>query len=361
MPNLYKTVPLLIVSSVLLSGCEKPPMTAEAPRLVKLIEISPTANTQQLELAGEIRARIESPLSFRVAGKIVKRLVETGQSVKKGQVLAELDPRDYQLAQTATNSQVTAAQADLDLAQAEYRRFLELQQKQFVSDLDLDRKKVAVSAAAARLKSLQSNASLDSNRIGDTLLKADADGVVSQVQADVGMVVEAGQPIVILAQQGEREIAVDFPEDRRDLAKTQTTGSVSLWAQPQTQYQAELRELSAVADPATRTFRARYRIQAPNNAFALGQSATLKLNVATQSSGFKLPTSALMGSNKQTQVWSFNQDSQILKALPVNVVGIEGNDVLVSGLQAGQHIVVAGVHVLHEGQKVRPMPTKTTP
>ena len=107
---------------------------------------------------------------------------------------------------------------------------------------------------------------------------------------------------------------------------------MSLWAQPQTQYQAELRELSAVADPATRTFRARYRIQAPNNAFSLGQSATLTLTMATQSSGFKLPTSALMENNKQTQVWSFNQDSQTLKALPISVVGIEGNDVLVSGL-----------------------------
>lgn len=355
----YNILALVIISSVL-SGCEKPAIAPEAPRFVKLLTVSSSANNQQLQLAGEIHARVESPLSFRVAGKVVKRLVETGQSVKKGQVLAELDPRDYQLAQAATNSQVTAAQADLDLAQAEYKRFLELQQKQFVSELDLDRKKVAVSAAASRLKSLQSNASLDQNRIGDTLLKADADGVISQVQADVGMVVSAGQPIVTLAQQGEREIVVDFPEDRRALAQQQSSGSVSLWAQPQSQYQAQLRELSAVADPVTRTFRARYRIQAANNAFALGQSATLTLAIPNQHNGLKLPTSALMGKGQQTQVWLFNADSQTLSALPVAVAGIDGNDVLVSGLQAGQQVVVAGVHVLHEGQKVRPMPTNGT-
>lgn len=358
MSQLHRNLPLIVFVSLLLTACEKPTVSPESPRLVKLITVQPSSSQQTMSLAGEIKARVESPLGFRVSGKITRRLVETGQIVHKGQALAELDPRDYELAKNASSSQVTAAKADLALAEAEYKRFKELQAKEFVSDLDLDRKRVAVSAASARLKSLESSVSLDSNRIADTILRADTDGVVSQVQADVGMVVSAGQPIVTIAQQGEREIVVEFPEDRLDLAKTQTIGSVSLWAQPQTQYKAELRELSAVADPITRTFRARYRIQAPNNAVALGQSATLNLSVTTQNSGFKLPTSALMGSDKQTQVWLFNQDLQTLNALPVAIVGIDGNDVLVSGLQAGQHIVVAGVHVLREGQVVRPSMAK---
>ncbi|MBK6758673.1 MAG: hypothetical protein IPG70_14205 [Moraxellaceae bacterium] len=146
---------------------------------------------------------------------------------------------------------------------------------------------------------------------------------------------------------------MDFPEDRRDVAKLKPLAACR-YGRNLKHNTAEPTELSAVADLATRTFRARYRIQAPNNASSLGQSATLTLTMATQSSGFKLPTSALMENNKQTQVWSFNQDSQTLKALPISVVGIEGNDVLCSGLQAGQHIVVAGVHVLHEGQKSSP-------
>ena len=149
--NLY-LLPLLISSSLLLSACDKPPVAADKPRLVKLISVQTSDSQQSLDLAGEIKARVESPLGFRVSGKIVRRLVETGQTVQKGQALAELDPRDYELAKTSSTSQLMAAKSDLALAEAEYKRFQELQTKQFVSELDLDRKRVAVSAAAARLK-----------------------------------------------------------------------------------------------------------------------------------------------------------------------------------------------------------------
>ncbi len=348
---------LLIALSLGLTACDKPTMAPEKPRFVKLMTISPSNSTQQLELAGEIRARIESPLGFRVSGKVVRRLVETGQSVKKGQAIAELDPRDYQLAKSSSNSQLTAAKADLALAEAEYRRFQELKSNQFVSELDLDRKRVAVSAAAARSQSLASNVALDANRIDDTMLRADSDGIISQVLADAGMVVSAGQPIVTIAQQGVREIVVEFPEDRRPVALSQPRAEVSLWAQPQAKYPAQLRELSAVADPVTRTFRARYTIDAPANAFALGQSATLHLTLKAAASAIKLPTSALIGQNQQTKVWRFDPQSQSIKANPIVVVGIDGNDVLVTGLEPGQQVVVAGVHVLHDGQQVRPMAT----
>ncbi len=350
-------ITLIAGLSLSLIACEKPPIQGEKPRLVKLTTIAPTSGSQQLELAGEIRARVESPLGFRVSGKIVRRLVETGQTVKRGQALAELDPRDYQIAKAASSSQVTAAKSDVALAEAEYRRYKELQSQQFVSELDLDRKRVAVSAAAARLKSVESNSSLDSNRIDDTILRADSDGVVSQVQADTGMVVSAGQPIVTIAQQGAREIVVEFPEDRRTIAQNVPKAEVSLWAQPQSRYPAQLRELSAVADPVTRTFRARYSIQAANNAFALGQSATLHLTLNQPTSAIKLPTSALIGRDQQTSVWQYQPQTKTLKSTPIQVVGIDGNDVLVTGLVTGQQVVIAGVHVLYEGQQVKPMTT----
>jgi multidrug efflux system membrane fusion protein len=358
MSQLHRNLALIVLGSLLLTACEKPTVSAEKPRLVKLISVETSSSQQSLDLAGEIKARVESPLGFRVSGKITRRLVETGQIVRKGQALAELDPRDYELAKNASSSQVTAAKADLALAEAEYKRFQELQAKQFVSDLDLDRKRVAVSAASARLKSLESSVSLDSNRIADTILRADSDGVVSQVQADVGMVVSAGQPIVTIAQQGEREIVVEFPEDRRSIAEQYSQAQVSLWAQPQAKYPAQLRELSAVADPVTRTFRARYRIQAPNNALALGQSATLHLSVQGQSGLIKLPTSALVGKGQQTSVWLFNPQNQKLNSQAVQVAGVDGNEVIVAGLQQGQQVVVAGVHVVHEGQVVRPLLAK---
>ncbi|HEX5359922.1 MAG TPA: efflux RND transporter periplasmic adaptor subunit [Fluviicoccus sp.] len=350
----YAALPLLLGSALALSGCGKPPAPVEKPRPVKLLTVDAGATQGRVELAGEIRARVESPLGFRVAGKIISRQVEAGQRVRKGDVLARLDPRDYTLASSAAASQVDAAKADLDLARAEYKRFQELRSQQFVSDLDLDRKRVAVSAAEARLKSLQSQSSLETNRVEDAILRADADGVITQLHADAGQVVAAGQPVVSLAQDGPRDIAVEFPEDRTKAARL-PGATAALWAQPQKQYAATLRELSAVADPVTRTFRARYSVDAPVTALALGQSATLTIPLPSQQGGIRLPTTALVGDHNISKVWQFDPASGKLRGVPVQVVGIEGNEVLVSGLQPGAKIVTAGVHVLSEGQVVRPL------
>jgi len=356
MSPILRHATLLLGSTLLLTGCDKPPAPVEKPRPVKLLTVSNGASAGRVELAGEIRAQVESPLGFRVGGKIIKREVEAGQRVQKGQVLARLDPRDYTLASTAAASQVDAARADLDLARAEYKRFQELRAQQFVSDLDLDRKRVAVSAAEARLKSLQSQSSLETNRVEDAILRADSNGVITQLQADVGQVVAAGQPVLSLAQDGARDIAVEFPEDRTQAARL-SGARASLWAKPQEQYPATLRELSAVADPVTRTFRARYRVDAPAGALALGQSATLTIPLPGNGQGIKLPTTALVSEHNQTRVWQYSPADRKVRMVPVQVVGIDGNEVLVSGVAEGARIVVAGVHVLREGQVVRPLDT----
>ena len=352
----YAAASLMLGSALTLSACSKPPAPVEKPRPVKLMTVTAGSVQGQVELAGEVRARVESPLGFRVGGKIVSRQVETGQRVKRGQVLAQLDPRDFTLAKSAAGSQVAAARADLDLARAEFKRFQELRTQQFVSDLDLDRKRVAVSAAEARLSSLQSSSSLESNRLEDAVLRADADGVITALQADVGQVVAAGQPVATLAQEGPREIAVEFPEDRPALSKL-SGATVTLWAQPGKHYLATLRELSASADPATRTFRARYSVEAPVGALALGQSATLSIPLPAQNGGIKVPTTALVGDHSQTKLWQFDAKSGQVHGIPVQVLGIDGNEVLVGGVPDGARIVVAGVHVLIEGQKVRPLET----
>lgn len=347
---------LLLGSGLLLTGCGKPPAPVEKPRPVKLVTVDAGSAQARVELAGEIRARVESPLGFRVAGKIISRQVEAGQRVRKGDVLARLDPRDYTLASAAAASQVDAARADLDLARAELKRFQELRNQQFVSDLDLDRKRVAVSAAEARLKSLQSQSSLETNRVEDAILRADADGVITQLHADMGQVVAAGQPVVSLAQDGPRDIAVEFPEDRTQAARL-PGATAALWAQPQKRYAATLRELSAVADPVTRTFRARYSLDAPASALALGQSATLTIPLPAQQGGVRLPTTALVGSQGASKVWQFDSATGTLRGVAVTIVGIDGNEVLVAGIPPGAKIVTAGVHVLSEGQAVRPLDT----
>ncbi len=347
---------LLLGSTLLLAACDKAPPPEEKPRPVKLVTIGAASVQGQVELAGEVRARTESALGFRVPGKIIARQVEAGQRVRKGQALAQLDPRDYALAQSSAESQVAAAQADLEVAQAEYRRYQELRTKNFVSELDLERKRVAAAAAEARLAGVKSGAALEGNRLEDAVLRADADGVVTGVLADSGEVVAAGQPVVTLALDGAREIAVEFPEDRTPLARI-GRAEVTLWAQPGVKYPARLRELAAAADPVTRTFRARYSVQAPANALALGQSATVRLVLPAQKGGARLPTTALIQDHGQTRVWQFDPAAGVLKGVPVKVAGIDGNEVIVAGLTSGAQVVVAGVHVLSEGQKVRPLAT----
>lgn len=345
---------VVVGSALALYACggSAPPPAPLRP--VKLVTVGSAAVTPVVELAGEVRARVESRLGFRVAGKIVSRRVEAGQRVKRGQELARIDPRDYQLSRSAADSQVTARRADVELAQSEYRRFQDLRKQGYVSEQELERKRVALSAAESGLRQAESGASLEGNRLGDTVLRADADGVITSTDADVGEVVEPGAPVIRLAQDGPRDVVVEFPEDRTPLARI-AKAEVSLWAQPGAKFPAKLRELAASADPVTRTFRARYAVQAPADAIALGQSATLTLTLPAQKGGMRLPTTALTGNDGATLVWVYDPKASTVKRVPVKIVGLDGNDVVIAGLADGAQVVVAGVHVLVEGQKVRPL------
>ncbi len=349
---------ILVVMAVALFFRREEPAEDMPVRPVKLITVGSSAVTPVVELAGEVRARVESQPGFRVGGKIIARRVEAGQHVKRGQELARIDPRDYQLAQNSARSQVAAAQADLDIARSELQRFEDLHQRGFVSMHELDRKRVAVSVAEAVFAQAGNGAMLEGNRLGDTILRADADGVVTRVDADVGEVVTAGTPVVTLAQDGAREIAVEFPEDRSALARV-GVASVSLWAAPDKNFPAKLRELAASADPVTRTFRARYSVTAPTDALALGQSATLTLRIPAAAAGgsgaIRIPTTALTEDQGATRVWVYDPVASTVKRVTVKIVGLAGNDVTVAGLADGNQVVVAGVHVLTDGQKVRPL------
>jgi multidrug efflux system membrane fusion protein len=343
---------VVIAAALALFACGGQPEQAPPPRPVKVLSVGTASVAPVVELAGDVRARVESRLGFRVAGKIVARRVEAGQRVKRGDELARIDPRDYQLARTAADSQRSARRADVELAQAEYKRFADLREQGYVSDQELERKRTLLAAAEASLRQAESSASLEGNRLGDTVLRADADGVITRVDADVGEVVEAGKPVITLAQDGARDIVVEFPEDRTALARI-ATARVALWAQPGQEFPARLREMSAAADPVTRTFRARYSVQAPAGALALGQSATLRLTLPMQKGGARLPTTALVEQGGITQVWVFDAAASEVKRVPVQIAGLDGNDVVVAGLPDGAQVVVAGVHMLAEGQKVR--------
>lgn len=345
----------LVSSFVLsLSACSKQENTALPAKPVKLVTIGSHDSTANTQFAGEVRARIESNLGFRVAGKIISRSVETGQRVHKGQELARLDPRDFQLSDQAAGSQLIAAKAYRDTVNADFKRYEELSRKGYVSATDMERKRAELSAAEAQYEQATSGLSLEKNRLSDTSLRADSDGIVMAVLADVGEVVGAGQPVIHIAQDGIREIEVEFPEDRTALAR-HASATVTLWARPDKSWPATVRELAAAADPVTRTFRARYTVKAPADALALGQSATLHLQTPLNNKGMiRLPTTALLGQKNQTLVWVYDAKSSTVKAQAIKIVAVDGNDVLIAGLSNGQQIVSAGVHTLNEGQKVVP-------
>lgn len=351
-----------ITASLVLLSCGEKPAGDVPVRPVKLITVGSSALSPVVELAGEVRARVESRLGFRVGGKIIARGVEAGQRVRRGQELARIDPRDYQLTHNNAGAQMAAAKADLDIARSELKRFEDLHQRGFVSAHELDRKRMMVSITEAEFTKADNGVALEKNRLGDTVLRADTDGVITRIDADVGEVVAAGTPVITLAGDGARDIVVEFPEDRLALARI-TVASVSLWAAPDKKFPAKLRELAASADPATRTFRARYSVTAPAEALALGQSATLDLRMpgikkpdATGGhGGIRLPTTALNEDQGATRVWVYDPVTGIVKRVPIKIVGLDGNEVIVSGLADGDQVVVAGVHVLTDGQKVRPL------
>lgn len=351
---------LLVLSTALsLAGCGRQEPPAAPVRPVKLVTVGAGTVAATAELAGEVRARVESNLGFRVGGKLVSRRVETGQRVRRGDELARLDPRDFELADQAAASALVAAESRVENARAEYARFQELGKKGFVSANDMERKRAELAAAEAQYKQAQSGLSLEQNRLEDTVLRADADGVVTAVLADAGEVVGAGQPVIRVAQDGPREIEVEFPENRTALARA-ARAQVSLWARPDARLPATLRELSAAADPVTRTFRARYTVKAAGDTLALGQSATLHLQLPAASSGAsRLPSTALFGKQGQTLVWTYDDKTHVVRQRPVKTVGVDGNDVLVAGLAPGMQVVVAGAHVLAEGQKVQPFAGQT--
>lgn len=356
-PPYFSALAVTLVATLGLSACgdKSDPAAAAQPRPVRLLTVGGGSAANTVELAGAVRARVASRLGFRVAGKIISRHVEVGQHVHKGDELMRLDPRDYQLSELAAKSGVTSAQATLDVAQSEYDRFSNLRQKGFVSETDLEKKRTELAAAKAQLANAQSTSAIETNRVADAVLRADVDGVVDSISADAGEVVNTGQPVVTLARDGEREIEVEFPEDQTALAKM-AKAEVRLWAKQDSWYPATLRELSASADPQSRTFRARYTVQAPAGALALGQSATLRLSVSTPvSGGVYVPTNALVDNQGKTSVWLYDASSSQVRRTPVSVLGVDGNRVLVAGLANGAQVVTAGVHIITDGQKVRPL------
>jgi RND family efflux transporter MFP subunit len=334
-----------------LSGCSKPVEKVEEVRPVRAVKLAAATTDTVAEFSGEIRARYESRLGFRVTGKIVQRKVDVGAVVKKGDVLMRLDPQDLQLAQSQADAALGAADSNLALAKAELARYKELRDKNFVSQAVLDSKESAYRSALATRDQAAAALRTQRNQTGYGNLVADVDGVVTGLDAETGQVVAAGTPVVRLAQLGEKEIVISIPEDQVDALRKVSDVSVRTWANPKQALPGKLRELSPVADTATRTYTARISIPDAPADVRLGMTAYVIFSAATVKPMLKVPLTALVQNQGGSAVWVVENGT--VRLTPVQLAAPSGNDMLVaSGINPGQTVVTAGVNLLKPGQKV---------
>lgn len=336
-----------------LAGCSRPAPVEEPIRAVKVQAVTASGIETAPEFSAEVRARIESQLGFRVAGKILRRQAELGQHVRAGEVLAQLDPQDLRLAADAARAQQAAALTNRDLAAADLQRYRELRAQNFISGAELERRESTWKAAQAQFDQTRAQSSSQANQAAYTTLTADAAGIVTAVDAQPGQVVSAGTPVVRIAQDGARDVVFAVPEDCAMLMRPGSPVSVRGWAGGG-EIEGRVREVAGSADPVTRTYTVKVAIDAASSP-PLGATVYARPRALsrTDTPVLKLPTSALRQEGGGSAVWVLDRPTMTVRSQPVQVATADGNQaVIASGLHPGELVVVAGVHVLSPGQKV---------
>lgn len=350
----YKIVLLIpaLLALGALGGCPAREAAAPAPRLVVAQRVAFIPHGEQRSYAGDVHAHVETALSFRIAGKIVSRGAELGRHVHRGEMLAQLDPADAALNAETARAALAAARSDYDIAGRDYRRYGELVQRALVSREAYEQQENRFHTAAAALQQARKAYDLRQREVGYTELRADRDGVVTRLDAEVGQVVAAGQPVLGLAGDGRREVFIAVPERDLDWFRRERDLSVTLWALPGRRYAGRVADIAAAADPATRTFQV--KIALPQDAqVQLGMSATVQVSDPGAGVGAVIPMTALYHDGEQPAVWVIDPDSHRIRLQPVAVGGYRAQGVLVSdGLKPGALIVAKGVQLLHAGETV---------
>jgi RND family efflux transporter MFP subunit len=343
-----------VLGSLALAACD--PMTAQPLAPVRPVLVTPVhyeAQVSDRSFVGTVRPRIESDLGFRVAGKVSKRLVEVGTRVEAGQPLATLDEVDLGLQAEQAAAELRAATGVLAQASAAETRARELRQKGWSTDAQLDQAKAAADEARARLHRAERSVELTKNSLSYATLVADAAGVVTATLIEPGQVVTAGQTAIRLARLAEKEVVVAIPETLLTRAKS-GEAQASIWANPDKRYTARLRELAPSADPATRTYLAKFSLPEAGNEVQLGMTATLTLSDSASDRVARLPLSALFNQGEGPSLYVADAKSGALTLKRVSVKSFESDNVLVSdGVEEGANVVALGVQKLDPAQKVK--------
>jgi RND family efflux transporter MFP subunit len=347
--------PLFALSLLpLLAACNDLAQSADAKpeRPVQVQKVAFEPGDVSREFVGVVRARYETDLGFRVAGKIVARTVNVGDRVRAGDVVARVDAEDFKLQVESARAELSAAMSSVAQTAADELRFRTLRERGYAAVADYDRKKTAKDEADGRLERAQRSLDLARNQLAYAELKADADGVITATMAEPGQVVAIGQGVVRLAHRGEKEALVALPETWLGEAR-KSVASIRLWSDPKRKFAAQLRELSPQADAATRTYAARFSIADPDDVVALGMTAIVTLAHASEDDVAKLPLSAIINRGNGPSVYVVATDGA-LSLQPVTLASFNEDTALVTGgVQDGDKVVTLGVQKLVAGQRVR--------
>jgi RND family efflux transporter MFP subunit len=343
----------LAAMAIALAGCnDGVAQKVEPTRPVLVATTHYEAETPERSFVGTIRPRIEADIGFRVAGKVAKRLVEVGQTVEVGQPLATLDEVDLKLQAEQATAELSAATGVLAQAGAAETRAKELRAKGWATDAQMDSARAAADEARARLNRAERSVELTRNSLSYATLEADARGVVTATMIDPGVVVAAGQTAIRVARFAEKEAVVAIPETLLERART-GTASVTLWSDPDKRYTAKLREIAPAADPATRTYLAKFSLPGAGDSVSLGMTATLTLADPATDRVAKLPLSALYNQGGSPSLYVVD-DAGSITLKPVTVKGYESERVVIAdGVDEGARVVALGVQKLDPAQKVR--------
>jgi membrane fusion protein, multidrug efflux system len=355
-PRPARLLPLALALSLLLAGCGRKAPEAEQATPVIALPVQAADGATAGQFPGDVHARYEMPLSFRIGGQLSARYVNPGDAVKKGQALAQLDPAD-------TNNQLASAKAAL--AAAEHRLLFATQQRDrdeaqskqnLISQLQLQQTEDSYASALAGRDQATQQYELAQNQSRYTILTADHDGAITSRQADVGQVLAAGQQVFGFAWSGEREVYLDVPESRINGIAVGQQAKVSLPALPDRVFAAHVREIAPAADAQSRTYLVKLTIDQPSDTLQLGMTANASLSAAQASApGISIPVTALFHQDEHPAVWVVRPDST-LELRPVAVARYGERDVVISdGLKAGERVVMQGVHAVSAGEKVAPI------
>ncbi|HEY6125003.1 MAG TPA: efflux RND transporter periplasmic adaptor subunit [Steroidobacteraceae bacterium] len=344
---------LLLIALAGVAGCGAKKEAEPLVRPVRSEIVAGGTTTDSATYTAEIRSRYETDLSFQVAGKLVNRAVDVGATVKKGQLLAQLDQTDQQLGVDAARGAVPAAQSDLARSRSEEARFRDLLERGLTTRAQYQAQQTAVRSAEAKLSQATAELQLAQQRLGYTTLRAGDDGVVTRVMVEVGTVVSAGQRAFSIARPSELEAVFDVPDGRIGEVKAGSSVLINPLSGESTAWAGRVREISPSADPVTRTYQVRTTIVKPPDTLRLGMTVSVTLARVGGAPNISLPSTAIFQKDGKPAVWIVTAGSTVeLRAVTVERYDTD-RAFVADGIRTGERVVTAGVHRLSQGEKVK--------